>query len=285
MADLWPGGRAAAVTITFDGGYTSSVRHALPLLEAYRFPSTWFLVAGSIGGQLEGRDVAGWDLWQGVNPDLVEVGNHSLTHPLVRRSFGDLSRRVVESPSVLLRAARRAASSSQVASCEVGELSEAQTHRMSTTAAVSDFSAGKELLETNLRRRVSAFAYPNGRARRSLVRGVAGMGHDSARTSEVGFNDPRDFRALALRAQTWTTSTRPAETEEWIDRVTRSGGWLIEVLHVVDASTSYPWTTTPDDLAQHLDSLERANVWVATQSAVASHLSRIESSDRAGRRV
>ena len=34
MAELWPQGRPAAVTITFDGGYRESVIHALPRLAA-----------------------------------------------------------------------------------------------------------------------------------------------------------------------------------------------------------------------------------------------------------
>jgi hypothetical protein len=47
---------------------------------------------------------------------------------------------------------------------------------------------------------------------------------------------------------------------------------LVEVLHVVGGPSDFPWTTSPDQLARHLDALVEANVWVATQTAVIEHL-------------
>src|SRR5690606_29833802 len=89
----WPDDRRFAVSVTFDGGYVEALEAAMPVLEQRRIPSTWFLVAGAVGGQLEGRQVATWDTWRElIAAGSVEVGNHTLTHPLVRRSAGETLR-------------------------------------------------------------------------------------------------------------------------------------------------------------------------------------------------
>jgi peptidoglycan/xylan/chitin deacetylase (PgdA/CDA1 family) len=268
MSERWPEGRPAAVTVTFDGGYTASVHNAVPMLEARGLPSTWFLVADAVGASLEGREVADWSWWRHTNPEMIEVGNHSLTHPLVRRSAGTIARRMAQSPAALVRAARRAKhAGSRPGGADV-------PHRVSLYEAVDDFAAGKRELEEELGRAVPAFAYPNGRARRRLVRGVKHMGHRSGRTSAPGTNDPRHLDPFALRAQTWTVSTPSDAPAQWVDDACRRGGWLIEVFHLVDEPSGYPWTTTPADFARHLDALVDAGVWVAPQTAVLAHLTR-----------
>jgi peptidoglycan/xylan/chitin deacetylase (PgdA/CDA1 family) len=269
MADRWPDGCRAAVTLSFDGGYTASVERALPLLAERGMASTWFLVSGSLGGELEGRAVASAETWAGLDPARAEVGNHSRSHPLVRRSVGEIAARAVRSPAAIVRGARRAAARPTAPSAAGGAR---PAPRLGLDAAAADFAAGKEQLETALGRPVPAFAYPNGRDRTRLVRAVQHMGHRSARTSRPGWNDPDRLEPFALRAQTWTTATSVEEAGEWVDRAVDTNSWLIEVLHLVDDGTDYPWTTTRDDLARHLDALAAAEVWVATQTAVVDRI-------------
>jgi peptidoglycan/xylan/chitin deacetylase (PgdA/CDA1 family) len=267
VREQWPDGARAAVTLTFDGGYLSSYERALPLLADRGMPSTWFLVSDAIGSELEGRPVAPVEAWSDADPSLVEVGNHSRSHPLVRRSAGEIVARALRSPGAIARGARRAAT----AGTEDGSLSPSEA-RVSLVSAAEDFAAGKASLERTLARPVPAFAYPNGRARRDLVRAVARMGHRSARTSRPGWNDPARLARFALRAQTWTRETRDEEADAWLAQTVRSGAWLVEVLHVVDDGGDFPWTTSPSQLARHLDDLATAGVWVAMQSDVVDHL-------------
>lgn len=270
MADRWPGGRPAAVTLTFDGGYRESVANALPRLEERGFPSTWFLVAGAIGNTLEGRAVAGWDTWCEGDPARVEIGNHSLTHPLARRGFAEhlqrarhAAHRLATSGGIRYAAGRVARAPSDASLARRG---------LGAEAVAGDFAAGKTLLEARLGRPVSSFAYPSGRAGTRLRREVQRMGHASARTSTAGLNDPRAIRPFGLRAETWTADQPDGTAAGWLDRAVGEGAWLIEVLHVVGDGGDYGWKITPDAFAAHLDALADAGVWVASQGEVLAHV-------------
>ena len=269
MIDRWPDGQPAAVTLTFDGGYSASVDHALTELTDRRIPSTWFLVGGSVGGSLEGRPVAEWDTWRTTDPDVVEVGNHSFSHPRLRRGVAELTRRAVTSPGAIAHATRRGLTRRP----GVADAPAVPSHgAVSARSARNDFEQGRDALEAGLERPIPAFAYPNGRATMSLKRAVRRLGHTSARTSRPGWNHPTRLDRFALRAQTWTVATTDADAQGWLDRSVSDRSWLIEVLHLVDEPAGYPWTTTPDQFRRHLDALAESGVWLATQSQVVGHL-------------
>lgn len=258
------------MTITFDGGYRESVTHALPRLSERGLPSTWFLVSGAIGATLEGRPVAGWETWCETDPARIEIGNHSLTHPLARRGL-------VEKVERARHAARRLATPGGIRDA-AERIARAPSrdgvipHRLRTDAAAGDFAAGKALLEARLGRPVPSFAYPSGRAGARLAREVQRMGHTSARTSTPGLNDPRALRPFALRAQTWTADQPHGRAAGWLDHAVAERGWLVEVFHVVGDGGEYRWSTTADAFASHLDALADAGVWVANQTEVLAHL-------------
>ena len=102
---------ARAACITFDDGYTSVVRDALPLLVRLGVPSTVFLVASRIGSDNR------WPgQWAGVPPQALAtepqvrewlaagmtIGAHSHSHPvLTDLSDGALPHEVIESGDVL----------------------------------------------------------------------------------------------------------------------------------------------------------------------------------------
>jgi peptidoglycan/xylan/chitin deacetylase (PgdA/CDA1 family) len=267
----WPEDRPAAVTITFDGGYAASADHALPMLSARGLPSTWFLVADTLGGTLEGRKVADASVWRGADPALVEVGNHSATHPLIRRSGPELARHVLHDPASVPRTAlRRIRRTGSIPAPDPSVPPPARP--IPARQAVADFALGRERLMATVGGPVSAFAYPSGRASTRLQAAVVGIGHTSARTSRAGWNVPGRVAPMALRAQTWMQDTDRHEARAWVEHAVETGAWLIEVFHLVDRETDYPWTVTPDDLAAHLDDLRDLGVWVETQSRVVEHL-------------
>jgi peptidoglycan/xylan/chitin deacetylase (PgdA/CDA1 family) len=79
--------------VTFDDGFQSVIRHALPVLDRHGVTAIQFLVAGKPGGRND------WDIVKGdVSEPLMtdgdvhawlaaghEIGSHSLTHPNFRK--------------------------------------------------------------------------------------------------------------------------------------------------------------------------------------------------------
>jgi len=88
------------VVITFDDGYDSVFRNALPVLAMHRFKATQFLVSGLIGKRNE------WDIPHGANPERLmdeaqirewlaeghEIGSHTRTHPNLRKVSAAMAR-------------------------------------------------------------------------------------------------------------------------------------------------------------------------------------------------
>jgi peptidoglycan/xylan/chitin deacetylase (PgdA/CDA1 family) len=80
--------KACHVAITFDDGFESVYRHALPILKSLKVPATVFVIAGYVG-QMNSWDVnIGWKrfahlTWPQIQ-DLVkegwEVGSHGMYH-------------------------------------------------------------------------------------------------------------------------------------------------------------------------------------------------------------
>jgi peptidoglycan/xylan/chitin deacetylase (PgdA/CDA1 family) len=96
------------IAITFDDGMADFAEHAWPALRARELTATMYVVAGSIGGEVDWLDDLGdhppamltADEIRALDADGCEIGAHSMTHPeldtLRRRPIGDeveLSRR------------------------------------------------------------------------------------------------------------------------------------------------------------------------------------------------
>lgn len=95
------------VALTFDDGFRDVMEHALPVLRERRFPATFFIVAGRVGGtdtwmrvttMPEERIVDGDDLKRLLEAGMT-IGSHSMTHekltePEVRDSKAALEERL-----------------------------------------------------------------------------------------------------------------------------------------------------------------------------------------------
>lgn len=72
-APLWPEGKRAAVSLTFDDARPSQIDTGLPLLEKLGIRATFFVLPGNVEKRLEG--------WKRAVAQGHEIGNHSMTHP------------------------------------------------------------------------------------------------------------------------------------------------------------------------------------------------------------
>lgn len=70
---LWPEGKRAAVSLTFDDARPSQIDTGLPLLEKLGVRATFFVSPNNVGKRLDG--------WKRAAAQGHEIGNHSMTHP------------------------------------------------------------------------------------------------------------------------------------------------------------------------------------------------------------
>lgn len=84
------GRRYAAVT--FDDGFEDTVSNAIPELLKRGIPATVFVTAGAMGNPAawwpssspeSGRMIAAADTWKSAQGELIRIGSHALTHPLM----------------------------------------------------------------------------------------------------------------------------------------------------------------------------------------------------------
>jgi peptidoglycan/xylan/chitin deacetylase (PgdA/CDA1 family) len=69
----WPGGKRAAVSITFDDAQPSQVDSAVPVLESHGQRGSFYVTIKAVPQRL--------DAWKRAIANGHEVGNHSISHP------------------------------------------------------------------------------------------------------------------------------------------------------------------------------------------------------------
>ncbi|HKQ79066.1 MAG TPA: polysaccharide deacetylase family protein [Blastocatellia bacterium] len=70
---MWPEGKRAALSLSFDDARQSQVDVGLALLDKYKVKATFYVVPSAVERRLEG--------WKKVVVSGHEIGNHSLNHP------------------------------------------------------------------------------------------------------------------------------------------------------------------------------------------------------------
>ncbi len=79
----WP--RDRTVCLTFDDGYVSTLTYGLDVLRSLAAKASVYIVPGKVGQTSDWdfgheRPLASWDLLTKVPQDVVELGNHTLSH-------------------------------------------------------------------------------------------------------------------------------------------------------------------------------------------------------------
>jgi peptidoglycan/xylan/chitin deacetylase (PgdA/CDA1 family) len=140
----------ASVIITFDDGFQDCFTYAVPILRAYGFPATFFIVAGLVGKTSRWMakeskpdlPLMNWNTLGTLSGLGFECGSHTVTHPRLSELSGELCRQ--------------------------------------------ELSCSKSLLEDRLGRQIRHLAYPFG-SYDDRVRGLAqNAGYASACTTRIG---------------------------------------------------------------------------------------------------
>ncbi len=86
-----------SIAVSFDDGYASNIKYALPILEEYKIPCVIFVATGFIKQQST-QFISRKQLHELANHELISIGSHTVTHPhLVRCNNEILRRELVES--------------------------------------------------------------------------------------------------------------------------------------------------------------------------------------------
>lgn len=155
--------RAPAVAVTFDDGYRDNHQYALPILERFGIPATFFLVSDNLGSR---RSI---DRYEGCCGD-------------------DASLSAAEAKEILRRGH------------DIGAhgRSHAELATLPRAEALEEIVQCRDSLERELGRKPEIFCYPRGSENESVRHMVAAAGFTAAVTVYPGANGPgRDRYALA----------------------------------------------------------------------------------------
>jgi len=93
---IFPNDKRAAISFTFDDGSREHFDMAVPFLNEFGFKATFFVIAGLTREQksdplVDNRQCAwwaevSWQEWRDAANQGHEIGNHSLTHPVLPRA-------------------------------------------------------------------------------------------------------------------------------------------------------------------------------------------------------
>ncbi len=81
-----PLGERRPIVLTFDDGYRSVYTNACPILRAYGFTGTVFLISGLTGDrrmQFREMDCLTWSEAREMQQDGMSIGSHTATHPVL----------------------------------------------------------------------------------------------------------------------------------------------------------------------------------------------------------
>lgn len=94
--------RAPAVLLTFDGGYSDQLENAVPVLQAFKFPATFFPVSDGLDDEVADASVMQRNDLLDLSKSGYTIGCHTHSHPnLTELSATELQREVNGSKQIL----------------------------------------------------------------------------------------------------------------------------------------------------------------------------------------
>jgi hypothetical protein len=234
---LWPEGRLAAVSLTFDDGHPSQLTRAVPLMEERGLTGTFYVCPR---GEAYRREL---QPWRELAARGHEIGNHSLSHICSRNFSADPAAKGLE--------------------------------RTTLEEIEADIVEAERRLQEAVPAPARSFCYPcyqtdvgEGLTRQSYVPVVARHFVAARAVGEYGFfNHPLTCDLHFL----WCTPgehRRGPELTGFVERAARRGQWLIFAFHQIEGGrlgvAEYEFTELVDHLAASVD-----RVWTAPVTEVA----------------
>jgi peptidoglycan-N-acetylglucosamine deacetylase len=246
----WPEGVKCAVSLAFDDGHPSQLRHAVPLLDAHKVAGSFYLTTKLFESYSPRLRKLMLERWAAAAASGHEIGNHTNAHPASANSAG------------------------------VGEGERLALEELTLADIEREIDVAQRFLATELGCEASTFAYPcgmsfvgRGRKRESYVplvaqRFVVGRSfHDECAASPL-LCDLAHVPALKMDDQP------PELLHALIDEAAANGTWLILVGHDVGNEAASPYRTQTAALESVLAYLDarRETIWVSTVSKIGAHL-------------
>ena len=285
MEHHWYGDADAAITISFDDGYSATWQTAGPALYQRGLRGTFHIITNLVGTPFVGLPTANWDEWHEAADQGHEIGSHGFNHAPLAGKLADLKRLVrnwqasYNRPAytrqiwAVLRALNR---------WEQSTIHYAAPERLGNK--VDDLRGSRQRIDQALGNTYTeSFAYPGGRYDATARQIVAKAGFTSARSLDLGLNH-NTFDRFALRAVSLTPGLSIGDLVGWINRACKMHAWLILVFHLVadQNETGYPYFCSTADFQRLLDNIQSHPVWVATQRQVMHHLKELTNGNEPG---
>ena len=148
---------------------------------------------------------------------------------------------------------------------EIG--SHSKTHipltNLSSSQLEREVSVSKTDLELLKLGPIETFSYPFGAYDSTVKAAIGAAGYGLARSTDRGFNDKVADR-YSLKIQQVDRSTTVTDVIDWINQAEANNLWLILMFHQISNDTDDVLGITPDDFAEIIDYVSRANVDVIT---------------------
>jgi peptidoglycan/xylan/chitin deacetylase (PgdA/CDA1 family) len=225
----WPGGRKAAIVLTYDDSLPSQLDVAVPQLDAAGLRGTFFLNA-----TFAPADVA---RWRAAAKAGHELGNHSLLHPCPAAAFAMEPQSNTERYSVKGMLREIAAMNTMLTAID-GKL--ARTYGVPCSQTIVGGEDYTEALRTS-----------------GLVRGVRTGGSGSAVVAEPGRLDR--FR---VPSRGFPETATGADLIAFVEEVRRSGGMGVLLFHGVGGDYQKVSAEAHRELLRYLKA-HASEIWVA----------------------
>lgn len=267
---IWPGDAQAAITITFDDGYSETVENTSVWLFERQLSATYFIISDTVGASFEGRPTATWDMLRQVDRSGHEIGCHSASHtPFcgISSDFRRLAKGTI-SPAERVRYLWHAFIR--------GVQLYSQHHKaiLPQLDPVRETVGAKIEIEQQIPgKRVDSFAYPAGRYNKAAQKALASAGFRSGRSLDPGINSncPNWYALKAISLDSRMTSK---DINSWVKAAVKQNGWIILVFHLIRQATTneYLYTYLLDGFQQLVCDLQAGPFWIASQREVARFL-------------
>ena len=234
---MWPEGKRAAVSLSFDDARPSQVDAGLLILDRYGIKATFYLSPPNIEQRLE--------VWRNAAAHGHEMGNHTLTHPCSGNFVWSHANALEDSSLERIEQ-------------EITSASDTIRDLLSVTPTTFAYPCGQKYVG----RGESAQSYVPVVARHF----IAGRGFRDETVNNPSFCDLAQVMGVDSDGHAFES------LQAWIDRTVKEGAWLILCSHDVG---DFPRQAMPvdvlDALCRYCADAENG-IWIDTVASVASYI-------------